>query len=232
MKCKHFVVRPCALCLRLRLRLGAAIRHRVGERQTLSVRRASLTPVAFRPCAGRRGGNQSRLGPDTVVARKSRPPPLTASLRGETGDGAMCPRCGLVGGHFGSHIAKRRNKGLPRCSGFAEGLPKFRPRAFARSSQQTRRRREMDSNFRFPATVNLVVAPLVPRGCLGWIGAPERGCRGSARLSCAASHSTTLGFIRVEWVCVYTPHDRLLNTNNPRILLLHPVYFSARRRRD
>ena len=30
--------------------------------------------------------------------------------------------------------------------------------------------REVDSNFRFPAMVNLVVVPFVPRGCSGWIG--------------------------------------------------------------
>jgi hypothetical protein len=88
----------------------------------------------------------------------------------------------------------------------------------------------MDSNFRFPATVNVVGVPFVPRGCSGWIGAPERGCRGSARLSCAASLPRRR-LIRVGWVaCI--PHDRLLNTNNPRILLLHPVCCSARGRRD
>src|SRR6516164_4390256 len=48
------------------------------------------------------------------------------------------------------------------------------------------------------------------------LGMDRRTGAGVPRFS-AASHSTTLGFIRVEWVCVYTPHDRLLNTNNPRI---------------
>ena len=46
---------------------------------------------------------------------------------------------------------------------------------------------EVDSNFRFPAMVNLVVVAFVPRGCSGWIGAPGREYRGSARLSCAVS---------------------------------------------
>ena len=42
------------------------------------------------------------------------------------------------------------------------------------SSHSTRRWREVDSNFRFPAMVNLVVVAFVPRGCSGWIGAPGR----------------------------------------------------------
>jgi hypothetical protein len=36
----------------------------------------------------------------------------------------------------------------PLVRGELEGLPKFRPRAFARSSQQTRRWRKTDSNSR------------------------------------------------------------------------------------
>ena len=57
----------------------------------------------------------------------------------------------------------------------------------ALGSHETRRWKEVDSNFRFPAMVNLVVVAFVPRGCSGWIGAPGREYRGSARLSCAVS---------------------------------------------
>ena len=51
-----------------------------------------------------------------------------------------CGRCDLD---------RRRRMGFlgPLVRGELEGLPKFRPRAFARSSQQTRRWREMDSNY-------------------------------------------------------------------------------------
>src|ERR1700720_4721466 len=59
--------------------------------------------------------------------------------------------------------------------------------SFAACPIPSLRRRETDSNFRFPAMVNLVVVPFVPRGCSGWIGARGREYRGSARLSCAVS---------------------------------------------
>jgi hypothetical protein len=50
-----------------------------------------------------------------------------------------------------------------------------RPIRQSADSQQTLCWREVDSNFRFPAMVNLVVVAFVPRGCSGWIGAPQRG---------------------------------------------------------
>jgi len=79
------------------------------------------------------------------------------------------------------------------------------------------------------AFTDFVASDLVYRDRTGETS-PERGCRGSARLSCAASLPRRR-LIRVGWVaCI--PHDRLLNTNNPRILLLHPVCCSARGRRD